>query len=1067
MALNLALVITGDAASAKAALAEAKGGLDQVSAANEAVAVSSDQARDASGRFAAANDASAASARSAADALREQASAQNQTQAAAERFAGVRPGLNFDARQTRQNDLNSYGRALDDLRAKYNPLYAAERAHMENLDGIAAAARMGAISEAERASAVTRANAIYSNQNALMGSSAASTKLAAHEITNMSAQLADLGVQLASGQSPLMAIVQQGPQIGAIMGDRGLTGIITGVGQGLMSLVTPTTLILAALAGGGYAAAWAFEMIRGEVKSTDQVLSEHEAFIQRVGEAYPEAARKAKAYAAESAEVLQALGAAQVADQIAALQRELRGVAATYDSIVNPIARPEALLTFPDFAQFVDILVRIEEESTKARPNIAAIRHEIAQIANDTNQAEGVREVANELLNATEGARALSAVLPQTESAIDGIDGAAERAALRLRLLNETAMGFADALGRLQAGDQLALSPREQALKDYIDAAGKALDARDAQTARAAYDARIARIENAEAGAGVPIPTARPNDIQRLDDAAEATDRLGKQTETVLQRQRDRIALLDLETGAMGQSEDARRALIAALETEQEIRRLGIDVQGDEANAMRANSAEIVRLTQERAAAVQAAREAEKDWSENRSLVKSIFGDFAGLLREGELGWKAWADAALNALDRIISRFADMAIESLLDSFMPKPGGSGASGSGAAQTASSLLSRVLGGSGSSSKVARLQSPANDNSAGLMLDEVVVSGSASAVARRNAIASIESAGSGDYAALGPWTRGDRAYGRYQVMGNNIGPWSEAALGRRLTSSQFLANPSYQDAVFDHRFGSYVDRYGERGAAQAWFGGPGSVGRLGRTDVLGTSVGGYGDKYVAALGRSSETASQALEKMATGAGSAGEAAATASQGLTNFGGGLNSLANSLMSIGGGEGGGGWFSGLMKSFGGAGGATSFMKGISPLATSFIAAGGVGLFSEGGYTGDGPRDAAAGVVHGQEFVVRASATARHRPMLEAMNAGLAYPGLSGGASSGAGGGSGAQRNQIDVRVWVEDDGTLRAVASEAGAQAGADQADIRVQAFNERLPDRVAEIQQYPRRR
>jgi hypothetical protein len=48
---------------------------------------------------------------------------------------------------------------------------------------------------------------------------------------------------------------------------------------------------------------------------------------------------------------------------------------------------------------------------------------------------------------------------------------------------------------------------------------------------------------------------------------------------------------------------------------------------------------------------------------------------------------------------------------------------------------------------------------------------------------DAIASIESAGSGDYSAIGPDTGKGRAYGRYQVMDFNIGPWTEKHLGRR--------------------------------------------------------------------------------------------------------------------------------------------------------------------------------------------------------------------------------------------------------------------------------------------
>lgn len=120
--------------------------------------------------------------------------------------------------------------------------------------------------------------------------------------------------------------------------------------------------------------------------------------------------------------------------------------------------------------------------------------------------------------------------------------------------------------------------------------------------------------------------------------------------------------------------------------------------------------------------------------------------------------------------------------------------------------------------------------------------------------RDAIASIESAGSGGYSAVGPThPKLGRALGRYQIMEANIPSWSRAALGREVTVAEFMAKPAIQDAIFDHKFGGYVRRFGEEGAAQAWFAGPGGVGKTDRKDVLGTDVGGYGAKFMAALGR----------------------------------------------------------------------------------------------------------------------------------------------------------------------------------------------------------------------
>lgn len=120
---------------------------------------------------------------------------------------------------------------------------------------------------------------------------------------------------------------------------------------------------------------------------------------------------------------------------------------------------------------------------------------------------------------------------------------------------------------------------------------------------------------------------------------------------------------------------------------------------------------------------------------------------------------------------------------------------------------------------------------------------------------NAIASIESAGSGDYSALGPVTaKGNRAYGRYQVMDFNIGPWTEKYLGRRLTPEEFLASKEAQDAVFAGEFGGNVEKYGNpQDAASVWFTGKPVATGGNRKDILGTTGNVYVDKFNNALGQ----------------------------------------------------------------------------------------------------------------------------------------------------------------------------------------------------------------------
>jgi len=139
------------------------------------------------------------------------------------------------------------------------------------------------------------------------------------------------------------------------------------------------------------------------------------------------------------------------------------------------------------------------------------------------------------------------------------------------------------------------------------------------------------------------------------------------------------------------------------------------------------------------------------------------------------------------------------------------------------------------------------------------DEAPLAGAAPATSAEQspfagAISSIESGSQGgNYKLVGPVTRtGDRALGRYQVMGANIGPWSEEILGRRITPQEFMASPEIQDTIFNGKFGQYAQKYGPEGAAKAWFAGEGGMNNPNARDVLGTSVSSYANKFNRALG-----------------------------------------------------------------------------------------------------------------------------------------------------------------------------------------------------------------------
>lgn len=107
----------------------------------------------------------------------------------------------------------------------------------------------------------------------------------------------------------------------------------------------------------------------------------------------------------------------------------------------------------------------------------------------------------------------------------------------------------------------------------------------------------------------------------------------------------------------------------------------------------------------------------------------------------------------------------------------------------------------------------------------------------------AIGAVES--SGRYDAVGPATRGGhRAYGKYQVMDFNIGPWSLAVLGRQLTPAAFLAAPAAQDAIARAKVAEYFAAFPTvEDVASLWFAGVPLARAGAAADVTGTTVPEY--------------------------------------------------------------------------------------------------------------------------------------------------------------------------------------------------------------------------------
>ena len=137
----------------------------------------------------------------------------------------------------------------------------------------------------------------------------------------------------------------------------------------------------------------------------------------------------------------------------------------------------------------------------------------------------------------------------------------------------------------------------------------------------------------------------------------------------------------------------------------------------------------------------------------------------------------------------------------------------------------------------------------------------------------AIANIES--SGNYAALGPVTKtGDRAFGKYQVMGANVPSWTKEATGKEMTPDEFLSNPEAQDATFKHHFGKALSQYGNpQDAASVWFSGKPQAAAGNASDINGTTVPSYLKKFNESIGNADMPAKNAAPAQTAGNGQQG--------------------------------------------------------------------------------------------------------------------------------------------------------------------------------------------------
>ncbi|WP_454917300.1 phage tail length tape measure family protein [Xanthobacter sediminis] len=153
-----------------------------------------------------------------------------------------------------------FGRTINDLRAKYDPLFAAERAHAEKLREIDLVYSVLGKDTDAYAAALRRANMAHDAAVRSISASTVEVGLNGRQWTNLGYQINDVATMMLSGASPFQIMATQGGQVVQILqeGQGGIGGSLKSIGAQMLALLTPTRLVIGGVAAIGVGAVAAY-----------------------------------------------------------------------------------------------------------------------------------------------------------------------------------------------------------------------------------------------------------------------------------------------------------------------------------------------------------------------------------------------------------------------------------------------------------------------------------------------------------------------------------------------------------------------------------------------------------------------------------------------------------------------------------------------------------------------------------------------------------------------------------------------------------------------------------------
>lgn len=300
---------------------------------------------------------------------------------------------------------------LNRLIARLDPRVKAEQQLARAQEAVGRYRAEGIGSEQQHAQVIDLATRRYNDQVAALGKAktandnfAASGTLARHEVINLSRQIQDVGVSLASGQSPFTVLVQQGTQVADIFASSqgSVKGFFDQTLGFLGRVVTPARAAIAGIAGIGVAAVTAALQWSAAQREISQALA---------------GTGRASGATVSSINTISAGGASAFGLSVSEAREIATALAATGRVGVDAIG--------PIVALGKDIARIYGEDATKAAERLAAAFADPAKGADDLNRRLGFLDAGmqKQIRNLADQNRLYEAQRTLIDGVKTGLDG--------------------------------------------------------------------------------------------------------------------------------------------------------------------------------------------------------------------------------------------------------------------------------------------------------------------------------------------------------------------------------------------------------------------------------------------------------------------------------------------------------------------------------------------------------------------------------------------------------------------------------------------------------------------